>query len=75
MYYLEKVKVSPQANNAYEILLYAQSSMIFPVIIQESAHILSMRVDENFTLPTNQDPILAAEVIITWVINNISKGD
>jgi hypothetical protein len=72
---MEKIQVSHEANNAYEILLYTQSSMTFPREIQDSANILTMRVDEKFHLPSSQDPILAAEAIITWVTSKISEGD
>jgi hypothetical protein len=75
LYYMEKNQDSPQTKNAYEILLYTQSSMIFPGTIQEFAHVLTLRVDGNFNLPSSQDPILAAEAIVTWVTSKISEGD
>jgi len=72
-YYLELLGNPIQSNNAYDILLYTQTSALFNSEIQDAARILAMRVDENYNLPSNLDPILAAETIILWVTDWVSK--
>jgi hypothetical protein len=73
LYYLELLENPIQSKSAYNVLRYAQTSTLFPPKIQDAARILTMRVDEDFNLPSNLDPILAAETIILWVTDSVSK--
>jgi hypothetical protein len=73
-YYLEQFENPVQSKSAYDILLFTQASTLFSPQIQDAARILTMRVDENFNLPSNLDPILAAETIIQWITNSVQKN-
>jgi len=72
-YYLELHENPIQSISAYDVLRYTQTSTLFSFKVQDAARILTMRVDENFNLPSNLDPILAAETIILWVTDSVSK--
>jgi hypothetical protein len=68
MLYLEKDLMLP-TNNAYELLRQFPVNMELPADIILACQTLTMRVDESFHLPANQDPILAASRIIEWISN------
>lgn len=72
--YQEKDMMLP-SNNAYELLRQFPASMDLPVDIILACQTLTLRVNESFQLPTNQDPILAASRIIEWILKIIPESE
>lgn len=54
-------------SNAYRFLVWLQAQGRFPTHIRQAAERLTTRVDEQFNLPFDEDPIEDAESIVEWV--------
>lgn len=74
-YYLDKNRISIPPKNAYELLLYFQTIQHLPEEIREAGQTLTLRVDESFNLPSTNDPILAAELILQWILSNFPESE
>jgi len=74
-YYLDKNRISTPTKNAYELLLYFQTLQVVPAEIREAGQTLTLRVDESFNLPSTNDPILAAEEILQWILSNFPESE
>ena len=59
-------------SNAYRFLIWLKEQGQFPPLIQQAAERLTTRVDQEFNLPFDEDPIEDAERIIEWVFESQS---
>jgi hypothetical protein len=53
-------------SNAYRWLLWLQEKGQCPLHIKQAAERLTTRVDQEFNLPFDEDPIEDAETIVDW---------
>jgi hypothetical protein len=61
--------------SAFDALVFIQTMGEIPLNIVDSARKLTLRVDENFNLPSEIDPVQAATVIIKWVEEYLNKSE
>lgn len=54
--------------NAYRFLLWFKDEGRFPPNLREAAERLTARVDEDFSLPFDQDPLDDAALIVDWIL-------
>lgn len=72
--YFSKMPGFQRNQSAMDLLKLLQNQADIPLSIHHAADVLTMRVNEEFTLPTGDDPLLAAKTILDWVESTIT-GD
>jgi hypothetical protein len=58
----------PEAN-AYRFLLWFKDMSHFPMNLREAARRLTTRIDEDFSVPFDEDPLADARMIVDWVLS------
>jgi HEPN domain-containing protein len=59
----------PRTSSAYDLLRLVADDPALPAELRESAHHLTLRVDEQFKLPVNVDLLIAAKDFCKGLLN------